>query len=567
MSKIELPSEKKVKHLTLLRDTRTLSGREFNALSFSERLAMVRGAQGRQKYELLIEAADAERLVQRLPAQEIYLLLKEVGAEEIPDLLAMVTTDQFTTFLDLDCWQRDILEGRAALRWLALLLEGGDEEKVLRTAKETDFPLLVLVLKKFLTVTRGPEDFLDEDSSSTRGLEAAYDVEYREPESAKLIGAFLDTLFRRERDFYIRVMEAIRWEQEALLEEEVYQGRVGRLLDHGFPDPAEARLVYAYLPPDSFDPGQFRKLPMAPAEEGVEAPAFILAAAPGGNLLAEVLAGGIDSESAWELTFLMNKVVSANRVDPGEPEQVREAASEVHRYLNLALEHLAGGDAARAASLFEGVYLQTLFRLGFSLTLDLQLRAKKVKAAKIGPYLAGPGRDLVDALLRKKPLFPARLEEESRGGERPFALLRDLHRAGEWLDRLEVQRRLFEKHLPFDLPEPDALDLEGCRPDEAAELGLSDFFLTGLANRILGREFLPLPVPEEELSALHRAVCREGRVSAELREETALWLESLEPGAGAFGENCLDLWEQGFCPLDLEKIDPRFVDGLIVRLK
>lgn len=567
MSKIKLPSEKKVKHLRLLREPRTLSPREFNALSFDERLAMVRGAQGRQKYNLLIEAADAERLIRRLPAQEVYLLLKELGTEEVPDILALVTPEQFTTFLDLDCWQRDLLEGKSALRWLALLLEGGDEEKILRTAQETDFSLLALLLKKFVTVTRGPEDFLDEDASSARGLEGVYDVEFRDPESAKLVGACLDILFRRERDFYIRVMEAIRWEQEAILEEEAYQGRVGRLLDHGFPDPAEARLVYAYLAPDSFDPGQFSKLPMAPAEEGVEAPAFVLSVPAGGNLLAEVLAGGIDLNSAWELTFLLNKVVSANRVDPGESEQVREAVGEVHRYLNLALEHLAGGDAARAASLFEGVYLETLFRLGFSLTQRLRHRAKKLRQSKIGPYLEGAFRALVEALDNKKPLFYEGMEEPNRAGTRPFSSLRDLRLAGEWLDRLELQRRLFEERLPFELPAPAELDLTGCFPESPEDLGLSDIFLTALANRVLGRGFLPQPLPRTGLALLHRELCTEGRAPESFREETFKWLETLEAGAGAFGNDCLDLWLEEFCRLKAEEFDTRFVRGLIVRVK
>jgi hypothetical protein len=566
MSEIELPKEKKVKHLTLLREPRPLTGREFNALSFSERLAMVSAAQSRHKYNLLLEAADAEQLVPRLPAQEIYLLLKELGAEEIPDVLALVTTEQFTTFIDLDAWQGDVLDGKSALLWFSLLLEGGDEENVLRTAREMDFPLLVLTIKKFVTVTRGPEDFLDEDASSARGLEGTYDVEYRDPESAKIVGAFLDIIFRRERDLFIRIMEAARWEQESVLEEDVYQDRVGRLLDHGFPDPAEARLIYTYLSPEAFNPGQFRKQPMIPGEDGVEAPGFILSVAPRGPLLAEVLAGGIDSNTAWELTFLLNKVLSANRVDPGQPEQVQEAMTEVHRDLNLALEHLAGADTARAATLFEEVYLETLFRLGFSLTLDLQRRAKGLKGAKIGPYLEGPFRSLIESLMRKKPMFYEGIETESRGGERPFADLRDLRLAGEWLDRLELQRRLFENGLPFDLPEPAALDLTGCRPDEAGELVLSDFFLTALANRLLGREFLPLPIAEEELPTLHGVVCREGEVSGELRQDTARWLEFIEPGTGAFGDYCLGLWAQGFCPLKSEELEPRFIGGLMVRL-
>jgi len=565
MARIELPPEKKVKHLTLLREPRHLTSRQFNALAFVERLEMVRSAQGRQRYELLLEAQAAEELVRRLPAQELFLLFKELGPEDVPELLPMVTSEQFTTFLDLDCWSQDLLDGDKALFWLTLLLEAG-EEKALQTALEIDFGLLALAVKKFVTVTAAPGDMLDEEVAAERRLEGVYDVDYRDPESAKIFGAFLDILFRRERDFYLHLMEAVRWESEALLEEEVYGARRNRLLDHGFPDPFEAIAVYAWLDPEGFDPAQQRKLPPAPGEVGVEAPSFALAAARPKDLLAEILAGGLDSETVWELTFLVNKVMSADRVDVGESAQVRAATEEVYRYLNLALEHLSGGDVSAAATLLRQCYLEHLFRFGFSLTLQLQRRAGRATAGRIGSYLDAPMRAFAEALGRRKPRFYEGIEAEERADERPFASLRDLQLAAGWLERLEGQRRLFEERFPFDLPLPGELDLTGCAPDVAADLTLSDFFLTALANRLLGRTFVPRPLPQEDLPALHARLCRDGRLDPELRRETGHWLDSLEPGAASFGDWCLDLWEHEFCALSPEDLDPRFVSGVIVRL-
>lgn len=565
MVRIDLPHEKRVKHLTLLREPRRLTPREFNAIAFAERLEMVRTAQGRHKYDLLIEAQDAEELVRRLPAQELFILFKEMGAEDVPELLPLVTCEQFTTFLDLDCWQGDLLDCDKALYWLTLLVEAG-EEAGLRMAVGIDFGLLVLTIKKFVTITAAPGDMLDEDLAAERRLEGVYDVDYRDAESAKVVGAFLDLIFRRERDFYLQLMEAVRWEPEVTLEEEVYGARRDRLLDHGFPDPFEALGVYAWLDPDTFDPAQQRKLTLQPGEVGVEAPAFALAAARPKDLLAEILAGGLDHDTCWELTFLINKVMSAERVDVGESSQVREATEEVYRYLNLALEHLSGGDLGTASALFEDCYLEHLFRLGFSLTLQLRRQAKKLAAGRIGPYLDGPLRAFLDALGQRRPRFYEGIEAEERAGERPFANVHDLVLAMAWLDRLAGQRRLFEERFPFDLPTPGELDLAGCAPADPADLTLSDFFLTALANRILGRAFVPRPVPQEELPALHARICREGKLDPELRRETGHWLDSLEPGAAAFGDWCLDLWEQELCAVGAEDLDPRFVSGVIVRL-
>jgi hypothetical protein len=105
-----------------------------------------------------------------------------------------------------------------------------------------------------------------------------------------------------------------------------------------------------------------------------------------------------------------------------------------------------------------------------------------------------------------------------------------------------------------------------CQPEQADEVTLVEFFLTSLANRLLGRDFQPLPIAEEELAGLHGMVSQSGMLNPRLREETVKWLESLVPGGGAFASYCLDIWEDEFCSVGFEDIDPRFVGGLIIRL-
>ncbi len=563
MSRIELPGDKQVGHLKLLREPRRITAKEFNALSASERLDIIRRATGSQKYNLLIEADDAEALVQRMAAQEVYLLIKELGDQDSTELVPMASIDQFTTFIDLDCWQADLFNGATALNWLALLAEGG-EAKVMQAYRQLDFQLLVMMIKKQINVLAGPEDIEDDDVRiEAMHRDCGYEIEYRDSENAKTVGALLDILLRADNEFYQHLLESVRWEQESLLEEEVYESRRGRLLDRGFPDPFEALAVYAWLDPDGFVP-ENRKMGILPGEN-VEPPGFYLTAARPKDLLAEILSGGIREEVAWELTYLVNKVVIADRIDVGDVLQMQGATEDVYRYLNMALEHLSGGDLRKASGLLDGVYLENLFRIGFSLTLRLKQRAQKVRTSSVGPYLDGPFRAMVDALVAKKPRFFEGIAEENRGGDRSFANQRDLRLADEWLERLEVQVALFDGRLGFELSAPQDLDLSGCAPDSAEDLTLSDFFLTALGNRILGREFLPEPIAQAELVSLHGRVSREGALDADLRRETVQWLETVTPNAGAFAAYCLDLWDAEFCQLKVEDIDPRYGCGLIIR--
>jgi hypothetical protein len=285
-----------------------------------------------------------------------------------------------------------------------------------------------------------------------------------------------------------------------------------------------------------------------------------------GKLLAEILAGGLDDDSAWELTFLLNRVMIADRIDVGDVLQVQEALSGVCYSLELALEHLCGSDVEQARRLFAETYLLPLYRLGFNLTLRLQRRVQKVLRSVIGPYLDPAFQSLADALSQKKPRFFEGLERPERGGERPFQSLADVRLAEDWLLQLEAQHGLFTSRFPFSLPLPAEFDLRCCLPEQAADVTLSDFFLTALANRLLGRPFAPLPIPQQELAALHGRICTAGRLDGRLLEETIGWLETLQPGAGAFGDYALRRWAEEFCPLPAQELKPGLIGGLLLRL-
>lgn len=566
MTHIELPAEKRVGHLKLLRDPRSISPREFNLLSADERLEIVSRAQGGEKYRLLLEAADIEELVPQLAAQELYLLIRELGFEEVAELLPLVSSEQYSLFVDLDCWEGDRIAGAEVVKWLQALLDAG-EEKALQVVRELDRELLVLMLKCHLRVVAGPEDIEDEDVRiEAVRRDGGYQLEFLDPEQGKPVALLLDLFFRYDQELFREVVEAVRWEQEALLEEDAYALHRSRLEESGFPEPLAARSIYAWLDADQLEAGSKRRHPLAPVPGRVPTAGFFLAAARPRDLLAEVLAAGVDAETAWELACLINKLMMAERVDIGDPQQVEAAAAGVYRYLNLALEELAGADSARAAEALADHYLEHLFRFGFTLTLRLQRRARELDREPLAGYLDAPFRALLDALKRRLPACPAALFEADAGGERPFATRRDLQRAEDWLAGVEVQLRLFRERFDFTLPAPADLELAGCLPERGEEATLSGLFLTALGNRLLGGEFNPTPVPVPRLAELHRLACAAGRLAPRLRQETVAWLEGLEAGAGAFGNYCLDRWEEEFCPLASDDLDPRFLGGLLVRL-
>lgn len=563
MPDIKLPGRKEFGHLTLLRESRSITSKEFNALTPGERLAIIRQARGSQKYSLILEAHDGEALVAEMAAQELFLLIKEIGREDVGELVAWATTEQFTTFLDLDIWHADQLDPVAMLHWLQLLLDAGDE-KVMQLTYQLDFELLVLMVKKFVNISRGPEDASDDDQGGQPA--SGYEVEYLDVEGGKVVGAFLDILYQHDPQLTHNLLRTVRWEQNSLLEEEVFQGRCRRLEEFGFVDPVAAQTIFSWLDPATFNPADYRKDSLPILSKEAVPPGFLLTATSPQDLLAEVFANGLSQEGGWELSYLLNAVMSADRVEVGDPAQVQAALEQVYRCLNLALEHLCGSDGAAAIEMFEQVYLKPLFRLGFSLTLQLQRQARPLRSSPLAPYFDAPGRTLLNALSGKKPQFYEGLANLSLGGTRPFKTLYDLRLTTLGLQRLELQLALFAEDLLFSLAAPEEIDLTGCVPGQAEELKVSELFLTALANRLLGRPFQPQPIPVAELPQLHQLICVDGRLGEDLRQETAVWLESLRPGGGAFAEECLAIWAENFCPMSLQDLDPRYLAGLIIRL-
>jgi len=566
MDRIELPRERKVKHLTLIREPRTITPQEFNALSFAERLEMVRVSDSAFRYRLLIEAADGPDIMQRLSGQDVFLMLKEVGDEATESLLPMISPEQYTFCLDLDCWQGDSVDAGKALQWLDNLMNC-DEEKILDVVREMNFELLVLVLKKHITILHGPEDIDDEDVRiEAMRRDGGYEISYRNEAEAKLFTTLFDLLFRLDPGFYSYLIEATRGESDALIEESVYQQRTDRLIEVGFPDPLEAKSVYGWFDPDSFDRSE-KKRPMTPAGSGQAQPAFMLIEANPRDLLAAALAANYTSATNWELACLANRVLLADGVDLADRKAVQSSLARMYETFNLALEYLCDS-REEAVDLLASAYFQHLFQLGHNLKVRLQRRAQQLKTSAIGRFLDTPFNAVLTALLHKpQPLYFAGLDAPGEVSERPFRSAIDLVKAEKWLDKIEAQRRLFVDRLPFDLPQGDSLDLAGCHPARLEELTLSQLLLTALANRVLGRTFAPEPLTVDDLARLHDNISQDGKLDRTWRDETVTWIETLVDGAESFAGWCLDALEQEFCAIASDELDPRFVGGLIVRIE
>jgi len=328
---------------------------EFLNLPFQEKLEFLYGLPARQKRDLILSAPEAERLVQSFSPETLFYTLKEIGSADAGDLLSLAMPEQVKSLFDLDCWNRDRPNVHRMREWIEAMADGG-RRKLADALMGLDMEMMSILLRGYIKVHRIEDAASSPDATANRF--AQYDENYliefiRHDAISQHISDFIEEAFERDYNYFGGLMEEIYWGVEAELEEEAYQFRRARLNDRGFPDFFDAQSVFAYIKPEQFLKIRAEYEPPSradlPDDTEVIAPEMAPAIADGDvSLFNTALTAGFASQGKRqlrsEMAMVSNQVLVARAVDFGDLEAVRVAVEMTHHYLNLALEHLAGGD-------------------------------------------------------------------------------------------------------------------------------------------------------------------------------------------------------------------------------
>lgn len=385
----------------------------------------------RKRVEALFDAQDTAALVRSLPAEDLYVTIQEVGLADATELVQMASPSQFRTFVDLGGWVKDKVEPHAVLTWLRAA-RGDEPEDFMRKLHAVDLEVVETLLKEFTTVY----DLEEDPDANPQGMavetpEGRYLVEIKlEGVEMSAMRAIVNDLIAENPFESVRLFEAVRWEIPSELEETAFQFRRARLADLGFPSLEEALAL-------------FSRVDVPPRPTGSAAPALT---ATGGHLdyveaafrdLSDVERMNAEDE----LRDVSNAVLVAELGDPGDLDAVRRVGEWVRDYLSLGLEHLTGGDPARAPDALRDTPLRRIFQVGFTLTLQLKYRADRLfkqdfmKLDDV-PLVLPEEAAALEALRRKRPRRALRVP----GAEAvPFRSLREVAASEVLLSRAEAQ--------------------------------------------------------------------------------------------------------------------------------
>jgi hypothetical protein len=567
--------------LTLPEDPKEAQ-RLFNSLPIKNQLDIFLQARGKERLHTLFLSDHPEQLVQHLPELEVFLTVKEVGEKDSLELISLTTPEQFQYLLDLDFWKRDQLDPEKVLSWMEILLESG-EKKMSQFIHSTDLEFIALILKKFLRVTLlGGEHVEGMERIPLFTLDQFYFVDFKGSKTREVFEPFLQMLYRESNENYRRLMDSLMVELESELEEIGYRLRNGRLDDYGFPELEKALEIYQFVHPDSLNLKEGSMEAWTQEEEERGSSIFYLTYQQEGPFLSSILSRMVDphEQDRWkqEITTLCNKAIVAEAIDLSNMIGMERAVKRVYHTLNLGLQYLSGQDEVKAVEILRSLPLQKLFQCGISTTILLRRKAESILN---GSWFSGDRESLVfldpslfetfEGILKKRPaLYRDGIYED-------FKNLQDLKEMENFLESIEAIVNFLGKELNIFPHNLKKMDLSCCHPERWEEITLSTLFLTSFANQTLKGNFQFEAIGQSQLKdflvqVFERDFQGIGVMKMEVRNELRDWIYSIEKEEMkrqhllAFKDFCLDLLEEEFGKIPTEeRIDPRFVKGLLVR--
>jgi hypothetical protein len=563
---------------------------EFLNLPFQEKLDFLYGLPARQKRDLILSAPEARRLVQSFSPETLFYTVKEIGSADAGELLELARPEQVRSLFDLDCWKKDRPNLDRMREWVEALAEGG-RRGLADGLMELDLELVSIFLRDYIKVHLMDDPASSPDAPSNRfeQFDEHYLIEYtRQDQVSQYVSDFIEEAFERDYRYFAGLMDGCYWGVAAEMEEQAYQFRIARLNDRGFPDYFEAQDVFAYLNPEDFR--KIRAGHEPPSREDLLEDGEVI---PPGS--APALTGGDDSQFNLALTagfaaqgkrqlraemaMVANQVIVARSIDFGDMDAVREAVESTHNYLNLGLEHLAGGSLENAIEELRDTPLKLLFRLGVSLTIDLRTSAQAlVRRLGLDPsrareisYLDSPHRDALAAMLASRPKYFSGIDGRGEMEVRDFCTMREVRAGYAIVDQVGAISDLFSELLAINISSPRFRAQVAAR-----EIRLGQVLSTAMVRAAVEGRFDPEPIEAGMLGAVRTAIIANGPRPAALNESfrasiadafrERLSVATIE-GAADFVKLSLAQLEEEFGALEAgAPIDGRFIGSVLVKL-
>ena len=377
-----------------------------------------RGLTSRALAKAIFDAEVPETVLQSLPPQSLFMVVKENGLASSIDLLSIATLDQCRTLLDLDLWREHTFNEETFWEWLEVTDAGQDLEFLQKLLKCVDLKLIGLMLGKYVEVLTYPEaadqppgqGFYTPDGGSTW-----LNLTTLEGDKHFLMARLLALIFETSRELFYQLLSIASVATPSMLEEDSYQERLKRLASDGIPEmevTAEVHASYS-LAAALAELGSIGKTVLF-ADQVVVEP-LIYEQRPVGYMAALLDAADDREVVEGELTFVLNAAIVFFGVDYTDQTEVLKLAEQVKGAINLGAQKLFENRPFDPKSVIQTLGITKLYRLGLAYLFDLRKKANRIDIEKAKSIAADP--QLFSVLAHAREKFPCMPQFLSDSGE------------------------------------------------------------------------------------------------------------------------------------------------------
>lgn len=356
----------------------------------------------------LYESPSIETAVKALPSQVFYALIQENGISECLDIIELASTEQIRACLDFDIWDKDSISEEKLLLWLMLSNEEGGLEIQQKIIKSIDLKIVGLLVSKYVQVITFEEKTDNPPAKGFYTPDGGHTWIFINTENSELhfaLGRLLALLYETSTEVFFQIIAIPTVSTPALLEEESFQERNGRLAGEGIPDIELASEIFSPRSLSSLK-DEIAVTPSFSFDAQVSAVFPILHDVKSLRPFSELYADPryIDDINS-ELTLILNASIVRYGKAFYENEEIKELAGFISGAINIALE-LLHPTATQTA--YRAVGLTKLFQVGHSQLMNMRNKVKKLSKNNFD----ATELSIFDAAISLPPLMPSFLSRD-----------------------------------------------------------------------------------------------------------------------------------------------------------
>lgn len=411
-------------------------------------VAPVRGHTCRELYRAIFESDAPEQMVRQLPAQSLFMVVKEIGLPAACDLLTLASLEQIRLLSDLDLWHGDVLNEESLWEWLSLADENDSLEILQKVLKCIDLKIVSVLVAKYVEVQVFEESTDNPPAPGFYTPDKGFTwigIKLENEDNHFLLARLLALIFETSTELFYQLLSVPSVATISMLEEESYQERTKRLAAEGVPEPEVASKVHGvYSLQEAL--ADLKQQGVSNAIEDVRAVEPLLYQSRATKFFSELLQGSHAHDVlAMEFTYVVNAAIVRFGIDFSDQDAVFLLCQKVKGAINIGLEKLVEETGTRVQEIYNTLGLEKLYRLGLADLMVLRALARKVSLEQAELFRdAEPALFSTVACAREPfPSMPLFLEDDGTVEQKDGAL-ESGERAIETLAAVKAVRDLLD---------------------------------------------------------------------------------------------------------------------------